>query len=106
MCELLRHFWSCFPPTTKTLEEKASNVHESLHRFELAKLKPFEVNIFVFTTIITIIFSNYLKFIKKYFKDKVIREFNPLSQHLTRHVNEMLQFAYRKYNTWQQRMHR
>ncbi|KAK6630220.1 hypothetical protein RUM43_015013 [Polyplax serrata] len=80
LCELLRHFWSCFPPTTKTLEEKASNVHASLHRFELAKLKPFE--------------------------DKVIREFNPLSQHLTKHINEMLQFAYRKYNTWQQRMHR
>lgn len=44
LSELLRHFWSCFPPTTKTLEEKASNVHESLHRFEIAKLKPFEVS--------------------------------------------------------------
>lgn len=45
LCELLRHFWSCFPPTTKTLEEKANNVHASLHRFELAKLKPFEVKL-------------------------------------------------------------
>ena len=22
LCELLRHFWSCFPVTSKTLEEK------------------------------------------------------------------------------------
>ncbi|KAL0268189.1 UNVERIFIED_CONTAM: hypothetical protein PYX00_010222 [Menopon gallinae] len=79
-CQLLRHFWCCFPPTTKALEEKAVNVHASLHRFELAKLKPFE--------------------------DKVIRELNPLSHHLTSHINEMLQMAYRKYNTWQARMHR
>lgn len=42
-CELLRHFWSCFPPTTRALEEKATNVHGSLRRFEMAKIKPFEV---------------------------------------------------------------
>jgi transcription initiation factor TFIIH subunit 1 len=44
-CELLRHFWACFPPTTPALEEKATSMHETLHRFHAAKLKPFEVNI-------------------------------------------------------------
>lgn len=43
-CELLRHFWRSFPPTTPQLEEKAIRMHESLHRFHSAKLKPFEVS--------------------------------------------------------------
>jgi len=43
LCELLRHFWSCFPPTTKALEEKADNMHAALRRFEMAKVKLFEV---------------------------------------------------------------
>lgn len=42
-CELLRHFWLCFPPTTPQLQEKAEKMHEALHRFHSAKLKPFEV---------------------------------------------------------------
>ena len=41
-CELLRHFWRSFPPTTPQLEEKAIRMHEALHRFHSAKLKPFE----------------------------------------------------------------
>lgn len=45
-CELLRHFWRSFPPTTPQLEEKAIRMHEALHRFHSAKLKPFEVNFF------------------------------------------------------------
>ncbi|KAF4529209.1 hypothetical protein B566_EDAN011455 [Ephemera danica] len=45
LCELLRHFWACFPPTTPTLEEKATTMHETLHRFHAAKLKPFEVSL-------------------------------------------------------------
>lgn len=43
-CELLRHFWRSFPPTTPQLEEKAIRMHEALHRFHSAKLKPFEVS--------------------------------------------------------------
>lgn len=45
-CELLRHFWRSFPPTTPQLEEKAIRMHEALHRFHSAKLKPFEVSVF------------------------------------------------------------
>jgi transcription initiation factor TFIIH subunit 1 len=77
LCELLRHFWTSFPPTTTTLEAKAVRMHEALHRFHSARLKPFE--------------------------DRVFREFSPLSQHLTSHLNRMLNSAYRKFATWQQR---
>lgn len=47
MCELLRHFWACFPPTTTALEEKAVHMHEALHRFHSARLKPFEASIYM-----------------------------------------------------------
>lgn len=43
LCELLRHFWTSFPPTTPTLEAKAVRMHEALRRFQSARLKPFEV---------------------------------------------------------------
>lgn len=51
-CELLRHFWRSFPPTTPQLEEKAIRMHEALHRFHSAKLKPFEVNFIKFLYIL------------------------------------------------------
>ncbi|XP_071641181.1 general transcription factor IIH subunit 1 isoform X1 [Temnothorax longispinosus] len=76
-CELLRHFWRSFPPTTPQLEEKAIRMHEALHRFHSAKLKPFE--------------------------DRVQREFSAVSQHLTSHLNQLLTTAYRKFAVWQQR---
>ncbi|XP_024939567.1 general transcription factor IIH subunit 1 isoform X2 [Cephus cinctus] len=76
-CELLRHFWRSFPPTTPQLEEKAIRMHEALHRFHSAKLKPFE--------------------------DRVQREFSAVSQHLTSHLNQLLNTAYRKFAVWQQR---
>lgn len=43
LCELLSHFWKCFPPTTPQLEQKLVKMHEALHRYHGAKLKPFEV---------------------------------------------------------------
>ncbi|KAF2882657.1 hypothetical protein ILUMI_23521 [Ignelater luminosus] len=75
LCELLNHFWKCFPPTTPALEQKAIKMHEALHKFQGAKLKPFE--------------------------DKLIRELSPLSHHLTKHLNQLLNAAYQKFNTWQ-----
>ncbi|XP_076224724.1 transcription factor B1 [Nomia melanderi] len=77
ICELLRHFWRSFPPTTPQLEEKAIRMHEALHRFHSAKLKPFE--------------------------DRVQRDFSAVSQHLTSHLNQLLNTAYRKFAVWQQR---
>jgi len=38
-----------------------------------------------------------------FYQDRVLREFSPLSQHLTSHLNRMLNSAYRKFATWQQR---
>ncbi|XP_035726219.1 general transcription factor IIH subunit 1-like [Vespa mandarinia] len=77
ICQLLRHFWRSFPPTTPQLEEKAIRMHEALHRFHSVKLKPFE--------------------------DRVQREFSAISQHLTSHLNQLLNTAYRKFALWQQR---
>ncbi|XP_046748010.1 general transcription factor IIH subunit 1 [Diprion similis] len=76
-CELLRHFWKSFPPNTPQLEEKAVRMHEALHRFHSARLKPFE--------------------------DRIQREFSAVSQHLTSHLNQLLNTAYRKFGVWQQR---
>lgn len=44
--ELLKHFWHAFPPTTADSEAKAVRMHEALQRFQMAKLKPFEVGVF------------------------------------------------------------
>ncbi|KAL3266138.1 hypothetical protein HHI36_010323 [Cryptolaemus montrouzieri] len=75
LCELLNHFWKCFPPTQLSQEEKAVKMHEALHRYHTAKLKPFE--------------------------DKLIRELSPLSHHLTKHLNQLLNAAYQKFSNWQ-----
>ncbi|XP_063979303.1 general transcription factor IIH subunit 1 [Diachasmimorpha longicaudata] len=76
-CELLRHFWRSFPPTTLQLEEKAVRMHEALRRFHTARLKKFE--------------------------DHLQRDYSAISQHLTTHLNQLLNTAYRKYAVWQQR---
>ncbi|KAJ8910293.1 hypothetical protein NQ315_014968 [Exocentrus adspersus] len=75
LCELLSHFWKCFPITNSTSEAKLLKMHDALHRFHTAKLKPFE--------------------------DKLIRELSPLSHHLTKHLNQLLNAAYQKFNNWQ-----
>jgi len=75
LCELLGHFWKSFPPSSTNAEQKLLKMHEALQRFQSAKLKPFE--------------------------DKLIRELSPLSQHLTKHLNQLLSAAYQKFNNWQ-----
>ncbi|XP_017786193.1 PREDICTED: general transcription factor IIH subunit 1 [Nicrophorus vespilloides] len=75
LCELLSHFWKCFPATSQASEQKLVKMHEALHRFHSAKIKPFE--------------------------DKLIRELSPLSHNLTKHLNQLLNAAYQKFSTWQ-----
>lgn len=75
LCELLHHFWKCFPPSTSNLEQKAVKLHEALQRYHSAKLKPFE--------------------------DRLLREFSPLAHNLTKHLNQLLTMAYQKFNNWQ-----
>lgn len=76
-CELLRHFWACFPPTTQELQDKAEHMHNAIRRFHHARIKPFE--------------------------NKVMLDFSPLSQQLTAHLNQLLKTAYSKFETWQSR---
>lgn len=80
LSELLRHFWKSFPPTTPEAEAKIVRMHEALQRFEAAKLVPFEEN--------------------------AIREMSPIGSSLTQHLNQLLRFAARKFNTWQERKNR
>lgn len=74
--ELLRHFWSCFPVTTPALEEKLMKTHDSLQKFQNAKIKPFE--------------------------DQIIINHGQLNQ-LTNHLNLMLHTAYNKFSVWHSR---
>lgn len=75
LCELLRHFWACFPATTPALEEKVVRMKANLERFQVAKLRMF--------------------------KDKLSS--HHYSVNLTGHIEEMLTAAYKKFNNWQQR---
>lgn len=43
--ELLNHFWRAFPLNTPDAEAKAIQMHETLQRFQMVKVKPFEVRI-------------------------------------------------------------
>jgi transcription initiation factor TFIIH subunit 1 len=75
--ELLKEFWSCYPPLTTELESKASKMHDTLQRFNSSKIKPFE--------------------------DKIIRDLAPLGSQLVSHLNLLLDTAFRKYNSWNER---
>ncbi|KAL1464906.1 hypothetical protein WDU94_004511 [Cyamophila willieti] len=75
ICELLRHFWACFPPTTPTLEEKLVRMYDALRKFHQTKLNTFE--------------------------NRIMVECSTLNQQLTAHLNLILNTAYEKYNNWQ-----
>lgn len=76
LAELLRHFWACFspmPPTTPQLQEKAKKMHETLRKFQMVKLRPFE--------------------------NELARQYSA-GPNITMHINQMLESAYRKFATW------
>ncbi|ESO86947.1 hypothetical protein LOTGIDRAFT_207033 [Lottia gigantea] len=73
LCELLRHFWNCFPVSSKFLEEKVVKMRSTLERFQLAKLNPL--------------------------KDKLNE--NHYNINLMGHLEDMLSAAYTKFDTWQ-----
>lgn len=75
LCELLRHFWSCFPTTTKFLEDKAVKMRATLERFQMSKLSPL--------------------------KDRLSQQH--FSVDLAGHMDEMLLAAFNKFDTWQAR---
>ncbi|KAM8712704.1 hypothetical protein ACLKA7_013093 [Drosophila subpalustris] len=77
LLELLKHFWNCFPPTTEELETKLQRMHETLQRFKMAKLVPFE--------------------------NRAMHELSPLRSSLTQHMNMLLRTSNSKYATWKER---
>lgn len=77
LCELARHFWACFPPTTPQLQEKAAKMYETLNKFQQVKLRPFE--------------------------NELARNYTSISGQLTSHINQMLESAFRKYASWKQK---
>jgi len=79
LSEVLRHFWACFPPTTPDLIVKADKSLETLKGFHELKLKPFE--------------------------HQPARNYSGsgMNSPLTSHLNQMLEAAYRKHETWKQK---
>jgi len=77
LSELIRHFWAAFPPTTPQLQEKAKKMHETLHKFQAMKVRPFET--------------------------ELDRRYAVGGGHLTRHINAMLEAADAKFRTWSSR---
>lgn len=75
LCELLRHFWQCFPVTSKTLEEKVVQMRSTLERFQNARLAPF--------------------------KHKLVESHTPAEY--VAHLEHMLDKAYEKFNIWHAR---
>lgn len=69
--ELLKRFWTCFPISTPESFENASKVHECLHRYKIAKMKPFE--------------------------EKLTKELAPLGGKLFHHLNDMFETAFSKF---------
>ena len=77
LCELSRHFWGCFPPTTPQLKEKTGKMYDTLKKFQQVKLRPFE--------------------------NELARAYSSMSSPLTNHINQMLEAIFRKYATWKQK---
>lgn len=69
--ELLKEFWSSFPPINSELENKAIKMHDTLQRFNASKLKAFE--------------------------DRISRDLSPLSSQILHHLNLLIDTAFRKF---------
>lgn len=69
--ELLKEFWSAFPPINAELENKAIKMHDTLQRFNSSKLKAFE--------------------------DRVSRDLSPLGSQILFHLNLLMDTAFKKF---------
>ena len=74
VCELIKHFWDAFPPTTPDLAETAKKMLDTLQNSQPMTVRPFET--------------------------EVERRYTPGGGHITQHINLMLESVYKKYNTW------
>lgn len=96
LLELLKHFWSCFPPTTEELESKLQRMHDTLQRFKMAKLVPFEVGELILCNLHLLIYFLCLQ-------NRAMHELSPLRSSLTQHMNMLLRTANSKFATWKER---
>lgn len=71
-CEMLRHFWACFPPKNEQLEHKLKLMKETLECFYQQKIIGLH--------------------------DRLVKE--DFSWKLTAHLEQMFQIAFLKYNSW------
>lgn len=71
-CEMLRHFWACFPPKNEQLENKLKLMKETLECFYQQKIISLH--------------------------DRLNKE--DFAWNLTSHLENMFQIAFLKYNTW------
>lgn len=69
--ELLKEFWSAFPPVNAELENKAIKMHDTLQRFNSSKLKAFE--------------------------DRISRDLSPLGSQILFHLNLLMDTAFKKF---------
>lgn len=75
--ELLKEFWSCFPPINADLEAKVVKMHDTIQRFNMSKIKPFE--------------------------DRIIRDLTPVSSQLLLHLNLLIDTAFKKFSNWKEK---
>ncbi|CAG9803783.1 unnamed protein product [Chironomus riparius] len=75
--ELLKEFWLCFPPINADLEAKVVKMHDTIQRFNMSKVKPFE--------------------------DRIIRDLAPLGSQLMSHLNLLIDTALRKFSNWKEK---
>lgn len=75
--ELLKEFWLCFPPINADLEAKVVKMHDTIQRFNMSKVKPFE--------------------------DRIIRDLAPLGSQMMSHLNLLIDTAFRKFSNWKEK---
>ncbi|UJR22838.1 hypothetical protein I4U23_025868 [Adineta vaga] len=73
LSELLRHFWSSFPPSSPQIEEKIHRVHETIERFRETQINAFKEKV----------------------STDLLTDF-----HLAGHMEDLIDIANKKYQQW------
>ncbi|CAF1041183.1 unnamed protein product [Adineta ricciae] len=73
LSELLRHFWSSFPPSSPAIEEKIHRVHETIERFRDTQVNTFKEKV----------------------STDLLTDF-----HLAGHMEDLIDIANKKYQQW------
>ncbi|CAF0777193.1 unnamed protein product [Adineta steineri] len=73
LSELLRHFWSAFPPSSPQIEEKIHRVHETIERFRETQVNSFKEKV----------------------STDLLTDF-----HLAGHMEDLIDIANKKYQQW------